>query len=236
MDSRKFKKVNDHKPKNKKRKNHKKNKNRNYSRNKNNSRETIHKNHNINYNNNIKNYKNDTIYSTHQKRKSDKQINYSKIMGIGAVIVVLIVLGLFAGTLIQTSSIPQDARMIKPVGFNMTPYGYDWNNQLYGEAITTENATNDSYYFTLNQMAALASASDNTFNFTDGIYVLYNTNNSRGIKVVEHVYDSKGNEIIKPDDFDEYDFVSNARFTGRNSPYCLEGFGFTKEEYESSIF
>lgn len=237
MDSRKFKKIDDHTPKNKKRKNTSKHKNRNYSRNKNNHKETIHKNHNIHYNNNVKNYKNDTIYSTHQKRKkSDKQINYAKILGVCAVLIALIAIGLFAGTLIQTASIPNDAQLIKPVGFNLTPYGYDWNNQLYGEAVVSQNATNDSYYFTLNQMAALASASDNTFNFTDGIYVSYNTNNSRGVKVVEHVYDAKGKEIIKPDKFDEYDFVSNARFTGRNSPYCLEGFGFTKEEYESSVF
>lgn len=237
MDSKKFKKIDSHTPKNKKRKKSNKHKNRNYSRNKNYSTESIHKNHNIRYNNNVKNYKNDTIYNTNKNRKrSDNNINYSKLLGIGAVIIVLIVLGLFAGTLIQTSSIPEDAQLIKPVGFNMTPYGYEWNNQLYGEAVTTQNSTNDSYFFTLNQMAALASASDNTFNFTDGIYVSYNINNSRGVKVVERVYDSKGKEIITPEDFDLYDFVSNARFFGRNSPYCLEGFGFSQEEYENSVF
>lgn len=237
MDSRKFKKVENQKPKNKKRKNNKKHKNRNYSKRQNNYLETNHKNRNKHNNNKIRNYKDETIYNTRQNRhKKDNQINYGKLLGMCAVLIALIVLGIFAGTLMQQSAIPEDAQLIKPVGFNLTPYGYEWNNHLYGEAITSENATNDSYYFTLRQMAALASYSDNSFNFSDGLYVSYNTNNSRGLKVVEHIYDKSGKEIIKPDDFDEYDFVTNARFLGRNSPYCLEGFGFTKEEYENSVF
>lgn len=237
MDSEKFKKVDDHRPKNKKRKNNKKHSNRNYSKRRNNYRETSHKNRNKQYNNRIRNYKNETIYNTGQNTpKRDSQVNYKKLIGMCAVLLALIALGIFTGSLIQQSAVPEDAQLIKPVGFNLTPYGYEWNNQLYGEAITTENGTNDSYYFTLRQMAALASDSDNTFNYSDGIYVLFNTNNSMGVKVVEHIYDRGGHEIIKPDTFDEYDFVSNARFNGRKSPYCLEGFGFSKEEYENSVF
>ena len=227
MDSRKFKKVDTNTPKNKKRKN--KHKKKNYNINQNRSQYK-------HYNNKIKHYKQEEIQNrTQLKHKKETKVNYKNIIIFCAVLLAIVIMSISTISLIQKSHIPEDAELIKPVGFNLTPYGYEWNNQLYGEAIVTdENGTNSSYYFSLNQMAALASASDNTFNYTDGIYVTYNYSKNR--KIVSHIYSSDGKEIIKPDNFDEYDFVTNARFLGRESPYCLDGFGFTAEEYKNSIF
>lgn len=228
MDSRKFKKVDTNTPKNKKRKNrHKKN---NFNKKQNKSQYNKH------YNNKIKRYKQEEIQNRTQiKHKKETKVNYKNIIIVCVVLLAIIIMGAFATSLIQKSNIPEDAELIKPIGFNLTPYGYEWNNKIYGEAIVTdENGTNSTYYFSLNQMAALASASDNTFNYTDGIYVTYNYSNNR--KIVSHIYSLNSKEIVKPDDFDVYDFLTNARFLGRKSPYCLEGFGFTAEEYENSIF
>ena len=229
MDSRKFKKADNNTPKNKKRK-HKKHKKRNYNIKQDNYR------HNKNQNNKIKHYKKEEIQNIKPlKHKKETKINYRNILILCAVLFAIIFMLVFTNSLIQKSNIPEDAELIKPVGFNLTPYGYEWNNKLYGEAVVTdENDTNSTYYFSLNQMAALASASDNTFNYTNGIYVTYNT--SRNRKIVTNIYSLNGKEIIKPDDFDEYDFLTNSRFLGRESPYCLEGFGFTAEEYKNSIF
>lgn len=231
MDSRKFKKVENNTPKNKKRKKslHKKN---NYNINNNTYKE------NKRYSNKIKKYKKEELQNrTNNKHKKEKKVNYKNILIFCSILLALIVMGIFGTNLLHKSMMPEGTELIKPVGFNLTPYGYEWNNTLYGKAIVTdENGTNSSYYFTLNQMAALAEDSNNKFNYSDGLYVSYNRNNSKNIKIVDHIYSSNGKEIIKPDNFDEYEFIANARFYGRESPYCLDGFGFTEEEYKNSVF
>lgn len=228
MDSRKFKKADNNTPKHKKRKIKHKN-NHNIKQNK-----SLHKKHQ----NKIKRFKQEEIYARPEsKHKKEKKVNYKNILILASIILTLIVMVIFGTSLIQKSNIPQDAELIKPVGFNLTPYGYEWNKDLYGKAIVTdEKGTNSTYYFTLTQMAALASHSDNSFNYSDGIYVTYNTNNSDNVKIVENIYTTNGIKIIKPKNYDEYEFISNARFSGRESPYCFDGFGFTEEEYKNSIF
>ena len=213
MDSRKFKKVDNNTPKNKKRKKslHKKN---NYNINNNTYKE------NKRYSNKIKKYKKEELQNrTNSKHKKEKKVNYKNILIFCSILLALLLL------LYKTNSIT----------FEVVHYMVD--NTLYGKAIVTdENGTNSSYYFTLNQMAALAKDSNNKFNYSDGLYVSYNRNNSKNIKIVDRIYSSNGKEIIKPDNFDEYEFIANARFYGRESPYCLDGFGFTEEEYKNSVF
>jgi len=84
-------------------------------------------------------------------------------------------------------------------------------------------------------MAALYKSSGGTFNFSDGIYVTLN-NTTGNNNIVTHVYKKNRAEIIKPYDYNEYEFAENARFIGMNQTYCARGFGFTTEEYNDSSF
>jgi hypothetical protein len=206
LDSSKFKKIENNTPKNKK------------SKRKNNHKKTLNKN------------------NEYIKRKEHKKSNNKKIISIIGLLLLLVIAGLFVGNAIFNSYVMGDAVLIKPTGFNLTPYGYSWDNEIYGYAIATdENGTQSTYYFTLDQMAALASESSNTYDFSDGIYVSYNNNNSKNYNLVSNIYKKNGDEIVKPAGFDTYNFVSNARFIGKESDYCMEGFGFTEKEYKDSV-
>ncbi len=224
MDSRKFKKIDNNTPKNKRRKKHK---------NKNHHRSNEYQ--SIKHRNYQKIKYDEKPYKKEKHKKTE--INYKTIISVAILLLILLAVIISTYNLVQKSTMDPDAELVKPVGFNLTPYGYKWNKELYGMCIAeNENNTNSTYYFTLEQMAALASDSSNTFNYTDGLYLSYNTNNSDGVKIVQHIYKTNYKEIKKPENFDEYSYVTNARFLGRESPYCFEGFGFTQEEYKNSVF
>ena len=171
-----------------------------------------------------------------QRHKKKKKITYNKKYIISIILIIIsitIVIGLIGGLV---NRIPEDSQLIKPEIFDMNPYGYEFNKDLYGYCnATDENGNTRTYYFTLEQMAALYKSSGGTFNFTDGIYVSIN-NSTSNYNMVDTIYKKNGVQIIKPVDYNEYEFAENARFLGRNQTYCAEGFGFTTDEYKSSSF
>lgn len=171
----------------------------------------------------------------HKKKKT--KINYGNIIKLVLVVLIIFIAGSTVITMIQDSNLPQNAEVIYPSQFNFTPYGYEWNNQLYGNCRASDsNDSEEYYYFTLEQMAALAYHSKNTYNYSDGIYINYTYDENNGIKVVDSMCDNDKNKILKPINYDIYDFLENSRFLGRNSEYCTDDFGFTPEEYADSIF
>lgn len=173
--------------------------------------------------------------SQYHKNRRRKKRTYNKKY-ILYFIMIIIVSGVIIGVLGGNNSIPEDTKLIKPVIFDFTPYGYDWNKELYGYCnATDENGNMHTYYFNLDQMAALYKSSGGTFNFSDGMYVT--VNNTTGNKnIVTDIYKKNRAEIIKPYDYNEYEFAKNARFIGMNQTYCARGFGFTTEEYNDSSF
>ena len=171
-------------------------------------------------------------HKRHRKRRTTYNKKYI-LYFIMFIIFAGIIIGLIGGI---TNDVPNDTVLIKPEIFDFTPYGYTWNNNLYGYCNATDEYGNTrTYYFTLDQMAALYKSSDGTFNFTDGIYVTVN-NTTTDYNIVTHIYKKNKAEIIKPYDYNEYEFAENARFLGRNQTYCAEGFGFTTDEYKDSSF
>jgi hypothetical protein len=170
---------------------------------------------------------------THKRRKkityNKKYIVYLIMITIG----ITVVMGLIGGLM---NRIPEDTELIKPQVFDMNPYGYEFNKDLYGYCnATDEDGNTKTYYFTLEQMAALYTSSGGTFNFTDGIYVSLN-NTTSNYNMVDNIYKKTGSKIIKPYDYNEYEFAENARFLGRNQTYCAKGFGFSTDEYNDSSF
>ena len=165
-----------------------------------------------------------------------KKITYNKkyiVYLIMAVMIITVFMGLIGGLIYR---IPDDTELIKPEIFDFHPYGYGWNKDLYGYCNATDEYGNTrTYYFTLEQMAALYQSSDGTFNFTDGIYVSVN-NSTTSYNMVTQMYKKTGAKIIKPTDYNEYEFAENARFLVRNNTYCARGFGFSNDEYNDSIF
>lgn len=149
---------------------------------------------------------------------------------------IIIVAGVIICFIGGNNNIPEDTQLIHPEIFDFTPYGYEWNKDLYGYCnATDEDGNTHTYYFTLEQMAALYKSSGGTFNFTDGIYVTVN-NTSTDYNVVTHIYKKNMAQIIKPNDYNEFEFAKNARFLGMNQTYCARGFGFTTDEYNDSSF
>lgn len=170
----------------------------------------------------------------HKKKKT--KINYIMIIKVVLIILTLFIVGSIIFTFIQDSNLPANSEVIYPTKFNFTPYGYKFNNTLYGNCLTTNsNNSEDYYYFTLEQMAALAYHSKNSFNYSEGIYINYTIDENNGIKIVDKICDKDKKTIMKPAKYDAYEFSENARFLGRNSQYCTSDFGFTPEEYADSI-
>ncbi|MBO7719352.1 MAG: hypothetical protein J6S29_04275 [Methanosphaera sp.] len=174
--------------------------------------------------------------TVHKKDKRKKKITYNKkyiVYLIMTLIIITVFTGLIGGIIFR---VPEDSQLIKPQVFDFHPYGYEFNKDLYGYCNATDEYGNTrTYYFTLEQMAALYQSSGGTFNFTDGIYVsLDNTTSS--YNVVDNIYKKNGAKIIKPQDYNEYEFAENARFLGRNNTYCARGFGFSNDEYNDSVF
>ncbi|RAP49553.1 MAG: hypothetical protein BZ138_07545 [Methanosphaera sp. rholeuAM270] len=170
----------------------------------------------------------------HKKKKT--QIHYGNIFKLLIIILVVILGFSMLSTIIGNYKLPDNAELIYPSQFNFTPYGYEWNKDLYGYCIAEDaNDSQSRYYFTLSQMAALADYSDNSFNYSRGLYVNYTYDERYNVIVVDRIFDSNKNEIVKFN-YDEYDFSKNARFLCRNSSYCTDDFGFTPEEYADSIF
>jgi len=171
-----------------------------------------------------------------QKHKRKRRITYNKkyiLYFIISIIFIGLIIGFIGGI---NTRMPDDRELIKPQIFDFTPYGYDFNKNLYGYCNATDEYGNTrTYYFTLEQMAALYKTSDGSFNFSDGIYVSLN-NTTSDYNVVANVYRKNGVRIIKPNDYNEYEFAENARFLGRNQTYCARGFGFTNDEYKNSYF
>lgn len=170
----------------------------------------------------------------HSRRR--KKITYNKkniAYLIMTIIIITAFIGLIGGII---NRIPEDTELIKPEIFDFNPYGYDWNKDLYGYCNATDEYGNmRTYYFTLEQMAALYQSSDGTLNFTDGIYVSVN-NTTSDYNIVTNIYKKNGGKIVKSNDFNEYEFAENSRFLGRNKTYFARGFGFSNDEYRDSYF
>lgn len=170
----------------------------------------------------------------HKKKKTI--INYKMIILIAAAILLVFIVGSAVFTMIQNSNLPENGEIIYPTQFNFTPYGYKFNNELYGNCLATNsNNSEDYYYFTLEQMSALAYHSKNSFNYSEGIYINYTIDENNGIKIVDKICDKDKKTIMKPASYDQYEFSQNARFLARDSEYCTDDFGFTPEEYADSI-
>lgn len=174
--------------------------------------------------------------NVNKKHKRRKKVTYNKkyiIYLIMITIAITVIMGLIGGLIFR---VPEDTELIKPEIFDMNPYGYEFNKDLYGYCnATDENGNTRTYYFTLEQMAALYTSSGGTFNFTDGIYVAVN-NTTSSYNMVTDIYKKNGAKIIKPHEYNEYEFAENSRFLGRNQTYCARGFGFSTDEYNDSEF
>ena len=171
----------------------------------------------------------------HKKKKT--RINYWVIIKYLIIIFIIFMVGSTVFTMMRDSNMPSNAEVIYPTKFYLTPYGYEWNNQLYGNCTATNsNNSTDNYYFTLEQMAALASHSDNTYNYSNGIYINYTIDEKSGVKVVDKMVDMDKKTIRKPANMDMLKFSENARFISRESPYITSDFGFTSKEYQDSVF
>ena len=171
------------------------------------------------------------------RRKRGLRFDFKNILVFfGALVVVCGVVTVLASSL-HFGSVPEGAVLVYPSEFNLTPYGYDWNKDLYGYCDgVDESGSRVRYYFTLEQMAALYKRSHESFNFSDGIYVTLSNESDSRARIAGRVYNSRGHELVKPYDFDEHKFLEDARFIGRNNSFCSRGFGFTPQEYRDSSF
>lgn len=181
-------------------------------------------------------------FTTHRRqsghrRKRGLRFDFKNILVFfGALVVVCGVVAVLASSL-HFSSVPEGAVLVYPSEFNLTPYGYDWNKDLYGYCDgVDESGSRVRYYFTLEQMAALYKRSHESFNYSDGIYVTLSNESDSRARIAGKVYNSRGHELIKPYYFDEQKFLEDARFIGRNNTFCSKGFGFTAQEYRDSSF
>ncbi|WP_323736077.1 hypothetical protein PXD04_09355 [Methanosphaera sp. ISO3-F5] len=171
----------------------------------------------------------------HKKKKT--KINYINIIKIILIVLVIFIAGSTVLTWIYDANVPGNAEVVYPTQFNFTPYGYDFNNQLYGNCMVKDsNNTTSYYYFTLEQVAALAYHSKNTFNYTSGIYINYTYDEKSNVKVVDKMVDKDKKIIRLPNNYDLESFKQNSRFIGRESQYCTDDFGFSPKEYADSTF
>ena len=228
-----YAKGNHNKPKKNKSNNYKKN--RYYNKN-NNYRNNQYYNSN-NQNDNVRTIKDDYIYSTRAQKKENRSWINLKTIGILVLIILLIGIGFVAINSmgqISVSTLPSNAVIIYPTQFDYKPDGFYFDTSLHGFVIAGDgNATQSAYYLTEDQILALAYYSNNTFDYSKGIYVTYKTESAiyNDVNVVTHMYFEDGTEMKIPDDYDSSYFIKNSIKIGSNSNYCTKSFGYSGDDY-----
>ena len=237
MDSSKFKKADSgySKKKNKSTKrNHKKKKNNKVK----NSKQEFLLNNNMKKANNRVRNTNDDYYTYRNDRKKEKENNGGKLTII-LILIAFIVVGIIGFlsydmlTNMSFSSIPNDAVLVAPNDFDYKPDAYYFDNSLYGNFVGTNENGTSTYFLTQKELLALAYNSNNTFNYSEGIYVTYHKNKGmyNEINIVDSLYLRNGTEIGLPEDFDVSSFNENSKQIASRSNYCTKTFGYTGDDY-----
>lgn len=227
MDSSKFKKVEA-----KKEKKHKKRASNSYQKNYKPNKQYYKKNR---HNNKLKKSKQDYLYHREDKKKKNRGINF-KAVGIILIILILLFVGYTSINMLKEvshSSIPSNAVQLIPSDFDYKTDGYYFDNSLTGNFVGTNQNGTQTYFLSQDQLIALAVYSNNTFNYSDGIYVTYKQESSiyNDINVVEAIYLNDGTQLTIPDDYDTSYFISNSKKIGSSSKYCTKSFGYSGEDY-----
>lgn len=248
MDSSKFKKVDEgnYKKNRKSAKNYRNNKTlnqKNYKNNRSYNKNSYRKNNSSknNYykrkeNNKLRNSKREYLYSTPDKKNDDGGINFKVI---AVVIVILALLGIGAFTAlnmlndISYSSLPSDAVLVYPSDFDFKPDGYYFDDSLCGSLVGTNENGTQLYFLTKEQVFALAYNSNNTFNYSDGIYVTYKTESSiyNDINVVNNIYLENGKQLSVPENYDSTSFIKNSKNIASKTKFCSKTFGYSGDDY-----
>ena len=199
-----------------------------------------------NSNNNYSNYNNynydDDIISFAKRdyytKNEKKEKGTSKLAIFGIIILILLIIGVGWTSInmlnhMSYSSLPSEAVLVSPSEFDYKPDGYFFDNTLCGNFVGTNQNGTQTYFLTQNQIFALAYNSNNTFDYSEGIYVTYKREDSlyNGINVVKKMYFADGTEIKIPDGYDGSSFVNQSISIGSNSAYCLNTFGYSGEDH-----
>ena len=227
MDSSKFKKVDtDYKKKKKKHANNSYQQNQTLNKNYYKKRKQNHK---------LKNSKRNYLYPKQDKKKKRSGINL-KIIGV---IFLIIIVGLVAFMSINMfddvsySALPGDAVLVYPSDFDFKPDAYYFDSTLYGNFVGTNENGTQSYFLTQEQVFILAYNSNNTFNYSNGIYVTYDKESTvyNDINVVKDIYLEDGTRLSVPDDYDSDTFIKNSKKIASNTKFCTKTFGYSGDDY-----
>lgn len=237
MDSRKFKKVDSGQYKKKKRSTKHNHKKKNNNKIKNSKQEFLLNNNMRKTNNRQQNTNGDYYYNKNDYRKN-KEKSKGKLTIIIIIIAFILVglVGFSSYNLISNmsfSNVPKDAVLLAANNFDYKPDAYYFDNSLYGNFVGTNENGTSTYFLTKDQILALAYNSNNTFNYSSGIYATYHKNSGmyNQINIIDSLYLPNGTQITLPEDFDVDSFNENSKQIASRSDYCTKTFGYTGDDY-----